>query len=155
MNSVATHLAGGQSVSAGRWVFFRDFSPPQRLLLVPVHMCWNRMQLHPGHTRCGVFPLMKMETVLETRTKEDQGIPPLQKSLLDTTPHLQGSLPDLKSLLCWQSSVCCTPLITWPSPLWYAGKCLAPDAKGKHQLVAFANFYDVSTPIMADFKLPR
>lgn len=81
----------------------------------------------------GTYPVgffqMKMKTVLETRTKEDRGIPPLQKSLLDTTPHLQGSLPYWKSL-CWQSSVCGTPLTTWPSPLWYAGKCLTPDEKG-------------------------
>lgn len=101
--AVSLHRAGGA---------FQRLLSPKRLLLVLVHMCWNRMQLLPGHIRYGVFPLIKMEAVLETRTKEDHGVLPLQKALLDTTPHLQGSLPCLKSL-CWQSSVGSNPLTTY------------------------------------------
>lgn len=134
---VFSHGAHGRWTVSLCWTggFFFQTSHPQK------DSCWFRCTC--AGISCSSFldtyTVMKMKTVLETRTKEDHGVPPLQKSLLDTTPHIQSSLPYLKSL-CWQSLVCFTPLITQPSPLWYAGKCLTPDEKGGAPICCICQF---------------
>ena len=65
------------------------------------------------------------------------------------------ALDFLKSLPCWQLRVL-QPSDHLSIPTVACGQMLnAQIKKGEHQFVASANFCDVSTRIMADFKPPR
>lgn len=80
------HMAFGQSYSTEHGGFvFRDFLPPERL----PHTLESYAASHWAQTLLG-FSRMKMKECW--RLEWMSQILPLQKSLLNTTPHFRGSL---------------------------------------------------------------
>ena len=80
----------GSHTPQGALVFFQGLLTSRKTSTgSSVHVLESGAASYCPHTLWG-FSLIKMKTVLETRTQEGHRVPPLQKSLLNTTPHLQG-----------------------------------------------------------------